>query len=79
MRVAHSLGEASCPICGLEGICEGTAIHFEVVTSETGCEVRRVVAGYIERGNTRTLKMSAIFFSHTTYQYRVVHKNFKHV
>ena len=53
-------GEASCPICGLEGICEGTAIHFEVVTSETECEVNTVVDGYIERGNT--YKMSAHFF-----------------
>ena len=52
-------GEASCPICGLEGICEGTAIHFEVVTSETECEVNTVVDGYIERGNT--YKMSAHF------------------
>ena len=38
-------GEASCPICGLEGICEGTAIHFEVVISEIECEVNTVVSG----------------------------------
>ena len=31
-------GEVECPICGLEGICEGTAIHFEVVASQTECE-----------------------------------------
>ena len=31
-------GEVTCPICGLEGICEGTAIHFEVVASQTECE-----------------------------------------
>ena len=35
-------GEVSCPICGLEGICEGTAIHFEVVTSQPECEVNAV-------------------------------------
>ena len=32
-------GEVDCPICGLGGMCEDTAIHYEVVSSETECEV----------------------------------------
>ena len=32
-------GEVECPICGLEGICQGAEIHYEVVDSEMACEV----------------------------------------
>ena len=31
-------GEADCPVCGLEGICIATELHFESVNSVAECE-----------------------------------------